>query len=438
MRAGILALLLLALPAVVEAEDWPEWRGRGRLGVWNENGIVERFPASGLEFSWRVPVRDGYGGPAVAAGRVFVTDFESMPNTGHGIERLLVLDEKSGQVLWQHTWDVDLAGQSPTYANGPRATPTVDGERVYVLGSAGRLLCLQVDGGEVLWQRDYVKDFGASVPTWGMVGAPLVVGERLIALVGGEPDALVVAFDKRSGKELWRSLETDTEPGYAPPILVERAGVPQLIIWHPTGIAALDPATGNLYWQQPCEVWMGQTIATPVSSGDRLLVSSSSHGSTLLRLHSDHPGAELVWKGNSSSKTNVDGIHAFLSTPHFLGDHIYGIGGLGWLRCIEARTNKEVWKTAEPCEDARIATAFLVRNGDRFFINNDRGDLIIAQLSPSGYQEMSRTHLIEPTTRSRQVRRELGVLNWVHPAYANRHIIQRNDREIVRASLEAR
>ena len=139
MRAGILALLLLlVLPAVVEAEDWPEWRGRGRLGVWNENGIVERFPASGLEFSWRVPVRDGYGGPAVAAGRVFVTDFESMPNTGHGIERLLVLDEKSGQVLWQHTWDVDLAGQSPTYANGPRATPTVDGERVYDADRDGR------------------------------------------------------------------------------------------------------------------------------------------------------------------------------------------------------------------------------------------------------------------------------------------------------------
>ena len=393
------ALALSTASFAAHADDWPQWRGAERRGVWHEDGILERFPEDGLRFVWRAPIGPGYGGPAVAEGRVFATDFERLPGN-RGRERLVVLEETTGKQLWEHSWETDLAGLMPAYSNGPRATPTVDGDRVYVLGSAGYLAAVAVEDGRVLWQVDLVADYEAPVQPWGFVGAPLADGQQIITLVGAEPDAMVVAFDRDSG--------------------------------------------GDVYWQFPYEVEYGQTIATPIQQGNQLLVSSASHGSTLIEVAaadgvsgSSKPQARIVWQGKSSSKEDVDGLHAFNSTPAFDGDTIYGIGGLGALRAIDRATGKEVWATFGPSEDARIATAFLVRNGDRYFISNDRGELMIARLSRDGYHEIDRTKLIEPTTRSMRVRRELGKLLWVHPAYANGHIVHRNDQEIVRASLVA-
>ena len=436
----LLACLALGLAAApnAPADDWPQWRGAERRGVWHEDGILDRFPEDGLQFVWRVPIGPGYGGPAVAGGRVFATDFERLPGN-RGRERLLVLDEATGKQLWEHAWEAGLAGLMPAYSNGPRATPTVDGDRVYVLGSAGYLAALSVEDGGVLWRHDLVEDYGAPVQAWGFVGAPLVDGQQIITLVGGEPDAMVVAFDRENGDELWRSMEVGNEPGYNPPVIYELGGRRHLIVWRSKGIAGLVPDGGEVFWQVPYDVEYGQTIATPIQQGDQLLVSSASHGSTLIEVAAaaGKPQARIVWKGKSSSKEDLDGLHAFNSTPVFDGDMIYGIGGQGALRAIDRGTGREVWATFEPSEDARIATAFLVRNGDRYFISNDRGELMIARLSRDGYHEIDRTRLLEPTTPSRRVRRELGKLLWVHPAYANGHIVHRNDQEIVRASLLA-
>ena len=210
LLASLLLLTTLTLPAL--AEDWPEWRGRGRLGVWTETGIVETFPEGGLEYTWRTPLRAGYAGPSVADGRVFVTDFAAGEGMA-GTERALALDEETGEILWTREWSTDYAGLAPTYAIGPRATPTVDGDRVYTLGAMGRLMCLDVATGAIRWEKDYVRDYGTRVPAWGITGAPIVEGDLLIAMVGGQPDALVVAFDKRTGAERWRSLATGREPG---------------------------------------------------------------------------------------------------------------------------------------------------------------------------------------------------------------------------------
>ena len=199
--------LIVALQ--LAAEDWPEWRGKGRLGVWNESGIVDEFPKSGLAVEWRTPIKNGYSGPAVSGGRVFVTDFTRALNT-KGTERILCLDEKTGQILWTQSWDVDYIGLMETYARGPRATPTVDGDHVYVLGAKGELVCLKVKTGEIDWKKDFVREYDTQVPTWGMTGGPLVDGDRLIAVVGGAANAEVVAFDKRTGKEIWRSLSAET------------------------------------------------------------------------------------------------------------------------------------------------------------------------------------------------------------------------------------
>jgi len=353
-----------------------------------------------------------------------------------GTERALALDEKTGKTLWKREWPVRYAGLDPKYAIGPRATPTVDGDRVYVLGAKGALLCLDAGTGEIVWKADFVEKYGAEVPTWGMTGAPLVEGKLLIALVGGEPDAKVVAFDKRTGKEVWRALSSDWEPGYNSPIIVETGGARQLIIWHPKAIASLDPATGKIHWQQPFDVGMGMTVATPVYQRGRLLVSSFFNGSMMLRLDEDRPAAALAWRGKSDSEIETDGLHALLTTPVLSGDHVYGVGSYGQLRALDARTGERIWESLDLIgEKARWAAAFIVRHGDRYFVNTDQGDLVIAKFSPQGYREIDRTKLIDPTSPASR-RRKLGAVNWSHPAYANRHIVARNDREIVRATLK--
>jgi outer membrane protein assembly factor BamB len=421
---------LLVLP--VFAEDWPEWRGKGRLGVWTEAGIVDKFTDEVLTPAWRTPLNGGFAGPAVAAGRVFVTDFKTSAGK-QGTERALALDEKTGKILWTREWPADYKGIG--YAYGPRATPTVDGDRVYVVGGTGVLLCLNAATGAILWQKDYGKDYQMEMPTWGIASAPLIDGSRAIAIVGGKPDAKVMAFDKLTGKEIWRALSSSFEQGYAQPVIV-KAEVPELIIWHPRAVASLNPVTGAVYWEQEFKVNMGMTLATPVWSAPRLLVSSFYNGSMLLELSGTR--SAMLWRGKSASEIDTDGLHAVVNTPVIDGDYIYGICSYGQFRCLNLKTGQRVWETMDVTkEKARWASGFIVRQGDRFFINNDRGELIIAKLSPQGYQEISRTKLIKPTSNSGN-RRELGAVNWTHPAYANRHIITRNDEEIVSVLLEKR
>ena len=444
LTAGCAMALAMAAVAVVSADDWPQWRGPERLAVWQETGIVDELPET-LQVAWRTPLRAGYSGPAVADGRVFITDWAEDPDsrTLDGTERALALDEESGEVLWTHEWQTSYRMLSVAYAVGPRATPTVDGDRVYVVGGTGRLLCLDVATGRVLWEKDYVAEYGTSVPTWGIVSAPLVDGERLITVVGGEPDALVVAFDKHTGEEIWRAIEVTSEMGYAQPVIYEAGGARQLIIWHPQALASLDPETGELYWEQPWEVGMGVTVATPVLSGDYLLVSQFFYGSLMMRLSQDRPAATHLWQGQARSELpgETDTIHAMVTTPVIIDDYVYGVDSYGELRGLDARTGRRLWMSPDMTAQARWSTAFLVSHEDRYFVNNDEGDLILARFTPEGYVELGRTRLIEPTgssgTRTPHGRIAARLINWSHPAYANGHIVHRNDRQIIRASLRA-
>jgi len=420
-------LTLVVAAVVLRAEDWPEWRGNGRLGVWSETGLVETFPSTGVPVSWRTPVHAGYAGPAVAGGRVFVTD--ARRGTGRGmVERVLALDERTGGVLWTKEWDTDYSGLETTFALGPRATPTVDGNRVYIVGAMGNLLALDVEQGRVLWQKDFVQEFNASIPSWGMTASPLVDGERLITLVGGEPDAKVMAFDKHTGKEIWRALSADSEPGYNQPIIVEAGGARQLLIWHPLAVTSLDPKTGRTYWEIPFQVDLGITVPTLVQSGPYLFVTTFYNGARMLKLDADKPAATLLWRGDSQS------MHSIISTPVIQGEYIYGMSQ-GQLQCWELVTGKQVWRTREliPGRTTPFATAFFVRNGDRYFITTERGEIVIARLAPDGYHEVSRSALIEPTHP--YAREPQGVVHWSHPAYANGHVVIRNDHEILSASL---
>ncbi|HVR76525.1 MAG TPA: PQQ-binding-like beta-propeller repeat protein [Planctomycetota bacterium] len=414
--------------------------------MWRETGILETFPEGGPRVLWRTPIGQGYAGPAVAGGRVYVMDrlladgarnpadpFErgSLPGT----ERVLCIDDASGKVLWKHEYS---AAYTVSYPSGPRTTCVVRDGRVHALGAEGNLLALDAKTGDVLWSRELKKDFGIEAPLWGFSASPLLDGEKLICIVGGK-GSTVVAFDRKTGKEIYRALDA-REPGYCPPSIIEAGGKRQLLIWHPDAIQSLDPESGKVYWSHPFPVQSGLTIAMPRRMGDLLLITSFYNGPLMLRLDSTKPDASVVWRGTSKSERNTDKLHAIMCTPFLEDGHIYGVCSYGQLRCLRADTGERLWETIAPTgatgerggKDDRWANAFLIKHEDRYFLANERGDLIIAKLSPRGYDEKGRVHLIEPTNRA--MNRDVV---WAHPAFANRSIYLRNDKEIIRVSLAA-
>ncbi|MCX7006976.1 MAG: PQQ-like beta-propeller repeat protein [Kiritimatiellaeota bacterium] len=438
-------MLLLAVLAmgVARADDWPQWLGPQRDSVWRETGILEKFPAGGLTARWRVPLGGGYAGPAVAGGRVYVPDRVLPANISNpdnpfkreqvpGKERVLCFSEADGKLLWTYAYDCTYG---ISYPAGPRTTPVVAGGKVYALGAEGHLCCLDANTGAVIWKRELKQDYGIRTPMWGFSGNPLLDGQRLICLVGGAGSTLV-AFDKDSGKEIWRALSA-REPGYGSPIICEAGGRRQLILWHPESLNSLDPETGKVFWSEPFTVKAGMTIATPRKLGDLLLVTAFYNGPLMMRLDAAKPAAQVLWRGTSDSERNTDKLHAVMCTPFLEDDHISGVCSYGQLRCLRAETGERLWETlaatgaaGEP--NARWANAFIVKNGDRFFIANEKGDLIIARLSPRGYEEISRTHLIDPTLVAGGRK-----IVWSHPAFADRCVFARNDRELVCVSLAA-
>ena len=435
---AVATVTLLATPLL--ANDWPEWRGAGRHGVWNETGIVEGVPET-LNVKWRVPISSGYSGPAVADGRVFITDWVEDPEsrTMDGTERAMALDEETGEVLWTREWPTSYRMLMASYAIGPRATPTVDGDRVYVVGAAGDLYCLEATTGEICWEKHYIEDYDSFIPTWGVASSPIVDGDHLINVVGGEPGGLVVAWNKHTGEEVWRALDVEGEMGYGQPIIIEAGGARQLIVWHAAALVSLNPENGELYWEEEWEAGSGMSVATPVHSGNYLLVTQFYRGSLMMRLDQDRPDAELLWRGQSRSEMpeETDGLHALITTPLIEGDYVYGVGSYGELRGLDATSGERLWMNDQMVAQARWGTAFMVKQGDRYLVNNDDGLLISAQFTPDGYVEQARTRLIEPTGDAGFGSRRFGarMINWTHPAYANGHVFHRNDNEIIKASL---
>ncbi|MBX3439094.1 MAG: PQQ-like beta-propeller repeat protein, partial [Planctomycetaceae bacterium] len=403
--------------------------------VWRESGLVDRLPAGTLPRVWSTPIAEGYSGPAVANGRVFVTD-RVHGEGAHGVERVLCLDAATGKELWKFSYDCDY---TISYPAGPRATPVIDDGRVYTLGAVGHLFCFEADSGKVLWQKHFPADFGTVLPTWGMAASPLVEGEQLITLVGG-PGALVVSFDKRTGRELWRALD-DAAVGYCPPVIFDFGQSRQLIQWHPAAVSSLDPQTGRVNWQVPFPAQAGLTISTPRQLGQRLFVTAFYNGPLMLSVRPDASGADVLWKGKSESEINTDGLHAIMATPLMDDTHLYGVCSYGQLRCLDAVTGTRLWETEQATGSGRWWNAFLIpheprgepspETGHRVFIANEQGELILARLTPEGYEEQSRSMLIEPT---RPLARQRVVV-WSHPAFAERSVFARNDREIVRVSL---
>ena len=439
----LLFILLPTATPTARGDDWPQWMGPTRDGVWRETGLVKSIPPAGLPVKWRAEVKGGYSGPAVADGRVYLMDYDrqkgavaNAPNDRNslaGRERVLCLDATTGAILWKHDYDCPY---TISYASGPRCTPTVADGKVYTLGSEGNLFCLDAATGRVIWSKDFKKDYAAPTPLWGFCGHPLVDGNRLVCLVGGE-GSVAVAFDKDTGRELWRALSA-SESGYCPPSIIESAGVRQLVIWDADNLNSLDPATGAVLWSQPLKPSYGMSIMAPrvatTKQGQVLFASGIGRVAALYSLAADKPGASIAWRGEPKSA-----VYCANSTPFINGDTLYGCDcDTGFLTAVDLATGKRLWETGEPTlgnRRGRHGTAFLVRQGsdssdDRTWLFSETGDLVLARLTPAAYEELGRMHLLAPTNEC--FGREVV---WSHPAFANRCIFARNDREIVCVSL---
>lgn len=427
-RCTLFIAVVLAAARITSADDWPQWGGPQRDSVWRETDIVESLPAvdpqtGKLPRKWTAKIGSGYAGPAVAGGRVFVTDRIANQN----LERVLCFDAETGKELWKHEYE---ARYTISYPLGPRATPTIDGNCVYTLGAMGHLFCFDVATGQILWQKNLPADFGTKVPAWGLAGAPLVDGDQLIVLAGGTPGAMVICFDKQTGKERWRGLD-GPEPGYCAPVILEFGGQRQLIIWHPQAVVGLNPSDGKTLWQVPFAVQSGLTIPTPRKLGSRLFVTSFYNGPLMIDLGADGVSPNVLWRtGAESTERRNDSLHAIMSSPIVTEDSIYGVGSYGEMRCLDTKTGKIVWETHDATGRDRWWNAFLVPQGDRVVITNEQGDLIFAKLSREGYKELSRAKMIEPT---QPISRRMTV--WSHPAFALRSIFARNDGELIRVNL---
>ncbi len=285
-------------------DDWPQWRGPTRDGVWREDGLLDKFADTQLKVSWRQPIASGYSGPTVAEGRVYVTDRVVEPKQ---VERVHCFDSKSGEPLWNHSYDCTY--RDVGYTAGPRASVSVDDGRAYSLGSMGDFFCFDAASGKVLWNKDLNAEYKIRMPIWGIAASPLVENDLVIVQVGGE-GACLVAFDKRTGAEAWRAL--DDQASYSAPIMIEQAGRRVLVCWTGDSVVGMDAKTGKVFWQFPFKpAKMVINVATPVFEKNRLFFTSFYDGSLMLAVSPDKLEVESLWRRmGATSSTPTDCIRS--------------------------------------------------------------------------------------------------------------------------------
>lgn len=415
--AGIVGVCCHLSALSVRAEDWPRWGGPRGDETWSGPDLPEKWPAEGLRTVWKQPIGGGYGGVIAADGRVFLLDRVTSPEEQ---ERLLCFDADSGKLLWSQS-DAVTYGKLD-YGNGPRSTPTLQDGRVYTLGALGRVTCFDADGGKRLWIKDYPKTYAEQIPapTWGLAASPVVWEDLVIIHPGAADQGCLIALDRTTGAEVWRV--SDDPAGYATPVVIESPAGPQLVAWTPEHVLGVQPRTGQLLWSIPYKVTYGVSIATPIYHENTVFVTGYWEGSKAIRLGPQLADAQLIWEENRH-------LRGLMMQPLYRDGHVYMLDkGLG-LTCFELSTGKKLWDDQHqmtPRGRNPQASAVWVGAGDRVLILNELGDLILARLNTAGYQEQSRTNIIE--------RRERSPI-WAHPAYAGSRVYARSDSELVCVEL---
>jgi outer membrane protein assembly factor BamB len=431
VRNYLLIAIMILTCTPVQADDWPQWMGPKRDNIWREEGILEKFPEGGPKVLWRTPLAGGYAGPAVSNGKVFVTDYLTAADVKidnfkrelfNGAERVFCLDQKTGKEKWHHEYPVKY---NISYPSGPRCTPLVHEGKVYTLGAEGNLFCFETDSGKVVWSKNLKETYNTKSALWGYAAHPVIDGKKLITLVGGE-GSHVVAFDKDTGAEIWKA-GTQSEQGYSPVLFTEAGGKRQMIVASPKAVYSLNPETGERYWTTPYDAVNGAVIMTPVRYEEYLYIGGYLSKNLLLKLTSDKPGIEVVWKDKKDHGVSPINVQPFLQDGI-----LYGYTETGHMYGVELPSGKRLWDDPGPVGGTPRGseTAFIVKNGDRFIFFAETGHVVLGKLTPKGYEEIDRAKILEQTNAAfgRKV-------VWCQPAFADKKMYVRNDKEIICVDL---
>ncbi len=436
MRARLIVAFILTLAAASSfASDWPGWRGLNRDGhVPDGAAVPDKLPAE-PKVLWRVPTADGFASPVVAEGKVVLLDFAkdkpaepaaapaAPPATGAkppkketpaGREIVRALNIANGDELWHQDLD---SQHKDGFGTGPRCTPLVYAGKVYAQSTKGQLKCLDLVNGKVLWQKNYITDFGqkyigekgdaAGASRHGNAGSPLVDGDHLIALVGAE-GASIVCFNKDTGDIVWKTL--DEMVGYAPPVVLTLAGAKQYVVFTAVGLIGLNPADGKLLWRMPIKTRLGRHVTTPVAIGDTVIVSSHEAGILGIKVSKDSSGfkAEQIWV-NKPAATNF-------ASPLVAGDHIYSVGPASDIVCVDAKGETAWQKSAYLGKNSGQATAAMMLMGKNVLALTDTGELVLFADDTKEFKEVGHLKVCGQT--------------WCNPPYADGKLYVRDGKEL--------
>lgn len=375
---AIAALILSS--SFSRADDWPQWRGPNRDGVSSEKGIKTTWPAEGPAKLWEAKIGVGWAAVSVAKGRLY-----TIGNTDDA-DTVYCFDAITGREVWKHSYS--SAAKDPNGYPGPRATPTVDEDRVYSVSRQGNLFCLSAQNGDIIWKTDYQNDFKSAAPTWGFAGSPLVEGEVLIAEVGAK-DAAVVAFNKKTGAVVWKSK--GDKAGYSSPVAYTQNGVRYVLTFSAFGLESRRVKDGALAWKHAWKTNYDVNAVTPIVVGEKIFLASAyGVGGAVLDISSGQP-VEL-WKHKQMA------VH--MTGAVFWGGHLYGFDE-NTLRCVDFNTGAIKWG------ETKYGKGSLILADGRLIVYGGRGQLGLVEASPAGYKEIAFAQVLG------------GKDTWAPPALAN-------------------
>ena len=337
----LLALLSLALVATAaSAADWPQWRGINRDGVSKETGLLQEWPGKGPSLAWQAKgLGEGYASVAVVGDRIYTMGEDDASSYVRALD-----GANGGKVLWS-----TKVGRTGGNYEGPRCTPTVDGEHVYALGQYGDLVCVTAADGKEVWRKNLEKDFkGKMMSGWHYSESPLVDGDRVVCTPGG-PEGTMLALDKKTGSTLWRSTDWKDKAAYSSVVAADVGGKRTYIQLTDKSVAGIDAENGKVLWRADREGEVA-VIPTPVYADNHVFVTSGyrkGSGGDLFKITPGEGG-----KFSVSKVYHTDDLKVHVGGVVLADGHLYGTSDPGILKCIEFKTGKEKWKTRDPGKGA--------------------------------------------------------------------------------------
>lgn len=375
---------------------WTNFRGPARDGRYDEAAIRTAWPTEGLRLLWKQPIGGGYASFVVAEGVAFTIEQRRQQ------EVVAAYEVETGRELWIHATDAEF--KESMGGDGPRATPTWEAGRLWALGAEGDLNCLDAKTGKLNWSKNILKDAGADNLQWGMAGSPLIVDDKVVVLPGGRSGKSVVAYNKLTGAQVWKSLN-DTQ-AYVSPMLVTLAGNRQILVVSANRIVGLAVEDGSLLWESKWDTDMGINISQPiVIDANHFFISSGyGKGAALVEItgSGDALTARKVWENTSmKNKFNSSVLHE---------GNVYGLDE-GILTCVDVKTGDRKWK------GGRYGYGQVILASGHLIIITDAGELVLVKATPDKHTEVARFSAIEGRT-------------WNYPAIADGRLLVRNQTQM--------